>query len=219
MKIGFAVLGCVLLLAFSAAAQDVPKMEVFAGYTYTRVNSATNVPAFSANGGGGQFVYNFNSWLSGVADIGAVHNGDIGGFQLDNTWTNFVFGPRISLRYSRLRPYVHTLFGGVYGTASTALNLRDIERPTNPIFLPGVGTIDDLPSQGEAVSARLTTSQTAFAMMIGGGLDIKINKHLSFRPVGLDWYMPRLQNLRTQGDNNQHCLRYTTGVNFTFGAR
>ena len=35
------------------AAQDEPRVEVFTGFTYTRVNSATDIPAFSAKGGGG----------------------------------------------------------------------------------------------------------------------------------------------------------------------
>ena len=48
-----------------------------------RTNTATNVLAFNANGGGGQFVYNFNNWISGVADLGAVHSGNIGAAQLD----------------------------------------------------------------------------------------------------------------------------------------
>jgi hypothetical protein len=56
-------------------------------------------------------------------------------------------------------------------------------------------------------------------MTAGGGLDIKINRLVSFRPIGLDYYLMRLQNLRSAGDNNQHCLRYTAGLNFTFGAR
>jgi hypothetical protein len=54
-------------------------------------------------------------------------------------------------------------------------------------------------------------------MALGGGLDIKLSKYVSFRPIGLDWYMTRLQNMRTLGDNNQHNIRYTTGLNFTFG--
>jgi hypothetical protein len=70
-----------------------------------------------------------------------------------------------------------------------------------------------------AIALRASTQQTAFAMTVGGGLDIKINKVVSFRPIGLDYYMMRLQNLRTASDNNQHCLRYTTGFNFTFGAQ
>ncbi len=54
-------------------------------------------------------------------------------------------------------------------------------------------------------------------MTAGGGLDIKISHHVSFRPIGLDYMLTRLQNLRTANDNNQHNLRYTTGLNFTFG--
>jgi hypothetical protein len=215
MNKSITAIGVALLFALTAAAQDVPKMETFLGYTYVRANSATNVPAFSANGAGGQFAYNFNRWISGVADLGAVHNGQIGRAEIDSTMANFMFGPRVSLRYSRIRPYFQTLFGGVYYTGSTRLDIIPAE-PSTPIFLPGAGDITPLP--GQAVTTRATTSQTAFAMAIGGGLDIKINRYLSFRPIGLDWYMTRLQNLRSQDDPNQHNLRYTTGVNFTFGA-
>ena len=58
-----------VLCAVVAAAQDIPKVETFLGYTFVRTNTSTNVPAFNANGGGGQFVYNFNNWISGVADL------------------------------------------------------------------------------------------------------------------------------------------------------
>jgi opacity protein-like surface antigen len=200
MKKSITVIGMVVLFALTAAAQDVPQMETFLGYTYVRANSATNVPAFSANGGSGQFVYNFNRWIAGVADIGAVHNGNIGGAHLDSTITNFLFGPRVALRYSRLTPYFQTLFGGVYAASSTKILVLN-------------------PADAQTVSARLSTSQTGFGMTVGGGLDFKITKHLSFRPIGLDYYLTRLQNLRSQTDNNQNNLRYTTGVNFTFGAQ
>jgi hypothetical protein len=72
---------------------------------------------------------------------------------------------------------------------------------------------------GEPITARLATSQTAFAMTVGGGLDIEINKHVSFRPVGVDYYLTRFQNFRTQGDDSQNNLRYTTGFNFMFGTQ
>ena len=211
MRKSIAVMGVALLFTLAAAAQDTPKMETFLGYTYVRANSATNVPAFSANGGSGQFAYNFNKWLSGVADVGAVHSGNISGFHLDSTIANFVFGPRVSLRYSRLRPYFQTLFGGVYAATSTRVVAIPVAAP--------LATFVPTPIPGEPITARLGAQQTAFAMTIGGGLDIKISKHLSFRPIGLDYYMTRLQDLRTQGDNNQNNLRYTTGFNFTFGAQ
>jgi hypothetical protein len=217
MKKLIAALAAVSLFALAAAAQDVPRGEVFLGYTYTRVNSASNVPAFSANGGSGQFVLNFGKWVGAVADIGAVHNGNIGGYHLDTTLTNFLFGPRIPIRVShRVIPYFQTLFGGVYGSTSAQVTVPagDVGN-LPPTVMPVSSTV---PGTG-AVTLRAATQQTAFAMAIGGGLDIKINKVASFRPIGLDYYMMRLQNLRTSADNNQHCIRYTTGVNFVFGGQ
>jgi hypothetical protein len=217
MKKNTTIIGLGLLFALTAAAQDVPRMETFLGYTYVRANSATNVPAFSANGGGGQFVYNFNKWLGGVADLGAVHNGQIGRAGLDSTFGNFLFGPRLSLRKSRFTPYFQVLWGGVVAATSAHVDAVLAPGVVPPIYIPGVGTIVD--NVGQALSTRVGANQTAFAMTAGGGLDIKINKNLSFRPIGLDYYMTRLQNLRSANDNNQSNIRYTTGVNFTFGAQ
>ena len=96
------------------------------------------------------------------------------------------------------------MFGGVYATTSTQVDVLGATPPIIP---------------GEPIAVRVGAEQTAFAMTAGGGLDIKINKYVMLRPIGLDYYMTRLQNLRTQGDNNQNNLRYTAGINFTFGAR
>jgi hypothetical protein len=182
------------------------------------VNSASDVPAFSANGGGGQFVLNFGKWFGAVADVGAVHNGDIGGYHLDTTLTNFMFGPRIPIRVShRITPYLQALFGGVYGSTSAPVTVPPGTVVLPPVVNPASSTAAT--NAANAIALRAATSQTAFAMAYGGGLDIKINKIVSFRPIGLDYYMMRLQNLRTANDNNQHCLRYTTGFNFTFGAQ
>jgi hypothetical protein len=217
MKKTFVLFAVVLMCALVATAQDAPKMETFLGYTYVRANSATSVPSFSANGAGGQFAYNFGKYISAVADIGAVHNGTIGNHTIDNTTTNFLFGPRLSLRSSHIRPYLQVLWGGVYYAASSMVSTIPVD-PSQPIYPPGTKTLVT-PIPGQPITARVGAQQTAFAMTAGGGLDIKINKHLSFRPIGLDYYMTRLQNLRTQSDNNQNNLRYTTGFNFTFGAR
>ena len=73
-------------------------METFLGYTYVRFGSAKNAPALGSNGGSGQFAYNFNRWFGGVADLGAVHNGNLDNIKVDNTATSFLFGPRLSFR-------------------------------------------------------------------------------------------------------------------------
>jgi hypothetical protein len=215
MRKSIVVLGLVSLFALAAFAQDVPSAEVFLGYTYTRFNSATDVPAFSANGGGGQFVWNFGKWVGAVADVGAVHNGNIGGYHLDSTFTNFLFGPRISIRTSRWTPYFHTLFGGVYGSTSALISVPADGLTIPPVVNPLIATPV---TRGTAVWLRAATQQTAFAMAIGGGVDVKINKMVSFRLIGVDYYMTRLQNLRSLNDNNQNNIRYTTGFNFTLGA-
>src|SRR5688572_5457507 len=147
----------VLLFAVSANAQDVPRVEAFAGYTFLRANSATDVPAFSANGGGGQLVVNFGRWFGVVADIGAVHNGNVGGYHLDSTFTNWMFGPRFPIRkWSRVVPYGQILFGSMHASQSIQIQVPEGVVPppiaTNPIVPPV--TRNDNP----AVTARATAS-------------------------------------------------------------
>src|SRR3954454_1268904 len=142
VKKTFSLMGLVALIAIGASAQDYPRVETFAGFTYTRANSASNVPAFSANGGGGQLAINPSKWVGFVMDIGSVHNGNISDQHLDSTFTNFLFGPRISLRYSRVRPYFNILFGGMHASTSIALAAVPIasQLPTDagfPTAAPG----------------------------------------------------------------------------------
>ena len=213
MKKCVSVIAASALFLTTAGAAEIPKVETFLGYTYVRVNSAGNIDAFNANGGSGQFIYNFDKWISGVVDVGAVHNGDIGGFQIDNTGVNFLAGPRFSIgKGSRITPYVQALFGGVYYTASSRID--GIETAT--AFLPGIQA-PTFPTPGQPITTRLTTSQTDFAMTAGGGLELKLNRHVRFRPIGLDYYMTRIKNLRIPGDHQQNNLRYSTGLTFTFG--
>jgi hypothetical protein len=54
-------------------------------------------------------------------------------------------------------------------------------------------------------------------MTAGGGLDIKISKHVSVRPIQLEYFMTRLWNPITDIKNTQNNLRYSAGVNFTYG--
>ena len=185
MKKCFTVMGAALLLVGSAAAQEVPKVEGYLGYNYVHFNPATNISSFSANGGSGQFIFNFNKWISGVADLGAVHNSNFAGFSIDNTTFNYLFGPRISIRkWSRFTPYVQTLFGGAYYTASAAIGG----------FLPELNDAGQI-IPGQPITARVVAHQNNFAMVAGGGIDIKINRHFSFRPAAVDYYMTRFSPL------------------------
>lgn len=199
MKKMFLVSGFLLLIGAMCAAQEIPKAEVYLGYSFVRVNSAISVPAFTANGGLGSAQYNFNKNFAVVAEFGGYHNGNIGGAQLDSTMFSYLFGPRISIHKSeKISPFVHGLFGGMHYTRSFAV-------PTS------------ISSNG-----RLKNSQDAFAMAFGGGLDFKLNQRIAFRPIQLDYLMTRFQPLFIAGlgdinrDRNQNNLRYSAGVAFRF---
>jgi opacity protein-like surface antigen len=211
MRNSFKAVGAVLLLVSIAGAADVPKMEGFLGYNYVRFNPNSDFfSSFNANGGGGQFVYNVNEWIGGVFDMGAVTNGSLFGSTTDTTVLNFVAGPRFSYRrYSRFTPFAQVLFGGAYSTTSVrVISLRGAVLP------PGIVVPPDT-----AITARLNASHTGFAMMAGGGLDIKVNDHISVRPVGVDYYLTQIPSLLSGDTSNRNNFRYSAGVNFLFGAR
>ena len=211
MKKCIAIIGVSILTAWTAAADDLPKAGAYLGYQYVRFMPGGIVPDFSANGGGGQFIFHANHWLGAVLDVGAVHNGNISDFNLDSTFINFLAGPRVSIaRSKRFSPYFQALFGGVYGSSSTRVLGLPIIDPLDtrpPLVNP------DLP-----VSTRFNTSETKFAMTAGGGLDIRINRHMSFRPIAVDYYLTKLRSLPVGGaEDHQNNLRYSAGVTFLFG--
>jgi len=106
----------------TAYAQDVPKVDIFAGYSYVRDNPSTSgVDSFSLNGGSASIAYNVKSWIGGVADFGAYHNSNILGTGTDGTLSTYLFGPRISYRHSgRITPFGEVLFGVAHTGASIA---------------------------------------------------------------------------------------------------
>jgi opacity protein-like surface antigen len=207
MKKTITIIAASLSFALAAVAADNPKMETFLGYDYVRFNPDSGfVPSINANGGSGQFVYNFWKGVGLAFDAGAVNKGVLNGRDVDTTVVHFVAGPRFAYHnHSRFTPYGEALFGGAYATTST----RILGLP-----IAGSGFDPTIP-----VSTRLTASRTNFAMMIGGGLDIKFSKHMAFRPLAFDYYLTRVPTFFSGNDVNRNNWRYTAGVNFMFGAR
>ena len=214
MKKTISVIMAALSFALVAGAtqpppQEFPRMEAFLGYQFTRFNPSSGfVPSFNANGGSGQFAYNFYKWAGLAFDAGAVTKGILNGRDVDTTVVHFVAGPRFAFHnHTRFTPFGQVLFGGAYATTSTRINV-----------LPLVSNLPLDPTI--PVTARLTASHTGFAMMAGGGLDIKLSKHIAFRPLAFDYYLTRTPNFITgitDNDINRNNWRYTAGVNFMFG--
>lgn len=121
-KLLVSLLAVLTILGATAKAQDVPKVDIFAGYSYVRENPSTSgASSFSLNGGSASIAYNAKSWLSGVADFGAYHNGNILGTGADGTLSTYLFGPRVSYHHSgRITPFGEVLFGVAHAGASIA---------------------------------------------------------------------------------------------------
>jgi len=211
MKKTITVIMAALSFALVAGAtqpppNEFPRMEAFLGYQFTRFNPNSGfIPSFNANGGSGQFVFNFYKWAGIAFDAGAVTKGVLNGRDVDTTVVHFVAGPRFSFHnHTRFTPFGQVLFGGAYATTSARINAL----PALPIF----GLDPMLP-----VTVRLTAAHTGFAMMAGGGFDIKLSKHIAFRPIAFDYYLTRIPSFITGNDSNRNNWRYTAGVNFMFG--
>jgi hypothetical protein len=200
------------LSVLSVYAQEAPKADLFIGYSFQRYNSAQTIPAFTANGGLGTFAWNFNNHIAAEAELGGYHNGNINNKQLDTTFFSYTFGPRISWgRSKRIDPYFHILFGGQHVTSSIASSSVLVVNPNI--------------AAGATPPARYSGNQAAFAMPVGGGLDIKISRMISFRPIQLDYFLTRFEapnvtvppGTTAKDARNQNNLRYAAGISFNFG--
>jgi len=89
--------------------------------------------------------------------------------------------------------------------------------PDTPI-LPVANPSTLFPGPLAVVTARLSTTENAFSMMAGGGLDYRLSKHFSVRPVEVDYVLTRFPSLSTGFRDNQHSIAASAGIIFTFGA-
>ena len=168
------LLALVSLFGAAAQAQDVPKFDVFAGYSYVRANPATSgIDSFSMNGGSASIAYNANHWFGAVADFAGYHTNNILGTGVDGTLSTYLFGPRISYRHdSRITPFGQVLFGVAHIAGDNGL--------------------------------AFSTSNNSFAMAIGGGVDFKVSHRFSIRPVHVDYLMTHFNELGTGAQNQNN---------------
>jgi opacity protein-like surface antigen len=121
MKRSVCLLGVLFLFGVTAKAQETPKVDLFAGYSYVRANPATSgADSFNLHGGSASLAWNVNNWLGIVGDFGGYHTGEISGVSVDATTYTYLFGPRVSYRkYDRFTPFGQVLFGGAHESIST----------------------------------------------------------------------------------------------------
>jgi outer membrane protein OmpA-like peptidoglycan-associated protein len=188
----------------SGGNSDVPKAELFVGYSYLRA-----VPAPAAgnrlmwmNGGSTSLALNFNRYLGIVGDFGAYTNsemrfqgGYVGTVDVDNPNVgalSYLFGPRISFRnHGRVTPFVQALFGEMHGNEVTLANCT--------------------------FSCTLLPSEDTFAWTGGGGLDVRVHRHLAIRIIQAEYLMTRFQDYSTGETGSQNDMRLSAGLVFRVG--
>jgi opacity protein-like surface antigen len=207
------VLAIVLLFGTKAFAQDYPKVEVLADYSYIHANPQNNniIKPFSLNGGGGSAAFYFSRFIGIEGEFegyGSFNHSIVipGGSAAcpagcvvvasGNLFTYNV-GPVVKYRTSHFEPFVEALFGGAHSNFY------------GNVFTSCGGTLG-------CVAASSSPSNNAFDFLIGGGLDIPITKSIAFRPVQFDYLLTRFGTGFTGGNNNQSNLRYQAGVTFRF---
>ena len=106
------VLVAVLVLGFSmlAVAADIPKAEIFGGYSYVKVDTGTQKPnskddiTANMNGWDTNLAVNGNKYLAFVADFSGVY-GDIveqGQTQGNLKVFSALFGPKVNFRAGKV---------------------------------------------------------------------------------------------------------------------
>lgn len=177
------ICSAVFALAQSANKDEYPKVEVFAGYSALGEANSRGINLGAGRSFGGNYaadsgfeasvIRNFSKHFGLKGDFSAHINNEAArgpvtactpvcttatqDFQLNTRVYNLLAGPEFKARNStRFTPFVHAL-AGVAHTSATF---------TTP---------------GPTLNFNLTNSKNSFAMALGGGLDIRGTKRLSFR--------------------------------------
>jgi opacity protein-like surface antigen len=182
----FLIAALMLVSSIAAQAQEnSPSMEIFGGYSYLLADDDDG--GVDLHGWNASFNQNIVKWAGFKADFSG-HYGDVTflpGQRADLTTHLFLVGPQFSLRkYERVTPFVHALLGA----ARTDLTLSS---PTS----------------------RVSVDDSAFALALGGGLDIKIVDSLAIRLFQADYVLTRFN------DDSQHNFRASTGLVLRIGER
>ena len=210
MKITRVIFITAALFTASTFAQT---FEVYGDYSYMQFNpTITGINSYAFNGGGGgaqwnivrmfgikgdfqgygskQVTYNVTSPI--ITSAGII---PVGTYKSNFNMFQYFFGPVVNVPLHRVTVFGEILFGqnntNGYASLSNAI-------------IAGGGTIKGV------------ATQHPFAMAVGGGFDLNLNKHIALRLGEFDYLLTRFSN-PIINTNNQNSFRYVGGVVFKFG--
>jgi len=153
----------------AVAQDDYHKFEVGTGWNYLHVDTGGSGTSVSENSTSGLFVdgtFYARKWVGLTADFEYNQKNFPAGTLhaangVDSNLLSLVFGPRLKAHYGRVEPFAHGLFG--FSRVSV--------KP--------------------ATTGAVNTSDTAFAMKFGGGVDVAVVRHFAVRLGEFNYYMTR----------------------------
>jgi opacity protein-like surface antigen len=196
------VLAAAVMLPLALMAQEAPKAEIFGGYSLLR-NSGNNLNGWNAQGSA-----NFTPHFGITADFsGNYHTvGSLSPFtgtfiSANQRVYNYLLGPTVTARFDKISIFGHSLFGVAHSSLGAG------------VTLPIIG----------GVSTGLT-SANAFAMALGGGVDIGVSRAFAIRAGQLDYLYTRFSPtdalstglLSNSLSGHQNSFRYSAGIVFRF---
>jgi opacity protein-like surface antigen len=222
----FVCAGLFLCAAGAAVAQDdFPKIETAPGFSYQH-NSPVfgGSQGFNCAGGGGTIAYNVTSLvgvamdLSGCKVFGLNNTYGVGSKVGGNEFT-YVFGPRLTFRH--VNPHFQPFFELNFGGERVSIKCNNGNAGNACGAYPAGVVLPVLPS-GQTINPTSTSfSKNAFAMTVGGGFDIPINKKFAIRLVQAEYLYTRFGNncavVYCTENNNQNSFRLKSGIVMSFG--
>jgi hypothetical protein len=207
------LLALAIFLAAAAFAQDAPKVEVAADYSYFRVPQGGFVPSSSLNGGGVSAAYYFFKHVGLKAEfqdygtygqsitVPASTQGcnSLSDCQLAVSGSVFTYtvGPVLRFHVKHFEPFAEVMVGGAHNNI-----YRNIYNACT--------------AQGECINLSKLPNNTALDFVIGGGLDLPFREHISFRLVQIDYVRTSFGNSLVIGNSTQDNLRAQAGIVFRF---
>lgn len=170
-----------------AWGQLTPKFEVAGMFSYINFDPGNPFRNFNQLGATGSFAYNANRWLGLVAEVG--------GYRFDR---QVIFDPTTNTQTTISGNMQTYLFG-------PRLNWRRFDH-----FVP-FGEVLFGAAHG---SSQLNgdKAQGAFAMAVGGGVDVVLTRYLAWRFVQADYLMTNFSGSLVSPSGRQNNFRIGTGL-------
>ena len=205
---------CVVWISSAAVAQDFPRVEIFGGYSLTKLGGQANdlydeweligegsdADSFSTSkwfekGFNASATFNLHKHFGVEASFG-YNSGQMAEFSFSDgdtmqatgkqngNYFTFMVGPRFAYRHEAFTPFAHLLLGMGRIGMDYSAACTEDGSDCNSEF------IDEVQIETDGL-LFIDDSHTGFAFTAGGGLDVNVNDSFAIRVIQVDYVQSR----------------------------